>query len=400
MHLAYRDTSFGRISGPITNMNETNFSVLIPDGETHILTEVIYSLSQIKGLKLYVMSNKRNISLRYSRHIRNFSFYPKTLNEMEWIAHINKELDTHEIDVIMPIYEHGIRTLTKYKQQLSQPERLVSLPQLEAFDIANNKGLLASLLKDHKIPRPYTIPIHTAVRIDYESLFFPVIVKKVDGVGGGRDVHLFKSKSKIDRFLKNKPEGDYILQEYIEGYDVDCSVLCNEGVILAYTMQKGTMYGRNKFVPQLSLKFLFEKELLDIVTKLIKTLNWSGVAHIDLRYDSKDQKFKVIEINPRFWATVDASCMAGVNFPYLLCLHNLNNVFETPQYDHIKYLSLRGLVTRLRKLEVSKLNVLLVWRHTPLRFALKDPIPALCTLMRIFFKNGISLHLKEKTKQL
>lgn len=337
------------------------------------------------------MSNKRNISLRYSRHIHHFSFYPKTLNEVEWITHINNEIDKYNVDVIMPIYEHGIRTLTKYKKRLSHPDRLVSLPRLEQFDIANNKGLLARHLENHKIPSPYTTPIHSAESFDYEPLSFPVIVKKVDGVGGGRDVYLFKSKSKIARFLKNKPEGDYILQEYIEGYDIDCSVLCHEGELLAYTMQKGTMYGRNKFVPQLSLEFLFEKELFAIVSNLVKSLNWSGVAHIDLRYDTTDQKFKVIEINPRFWATVDASCMAGVNFPYLLCLQNRNSLFETPKYSHIKYLSLRGLVSRMRKLEVSKLNVPMVWRYTPLRFTLKDPIPAICTLLRSFLKNGISL---------
>lgn len=362
-----------------------NFSVLIPDGETHILTEVVYSLSLIPKIKLYVMSNKKNITLRYSRYIHHFSFYPKTTEE-QWISNINMELTNHKIDVVMPIYEHGIRTLSKFNRLLSYPEKLVSLPELKWFDTANDKGLLAHHLGDHSIPSPYTVAFDKIKPEEYQTLIFPLLVKKVGGVGGGRDVHLFRNEKDMGHFFYKKPIDEYVLQEYIHGYDIDCSVLCDKGKLLAYTIQKGTLFGRNKFVPQLGLEFLFENEILDIVVQLVKSLKWSGVAHIDLRYDTLDQKFKVIEVNPRFWATVDASTMAGVNFPYLLCLHTLQRRIELPTYKHIKYLSLRGLLKRVSRLEIRKFNITFLWRYTPLGFAIKDPVPTFLNLIRNFRK--------------
>ena len=62
----------------------------------------------------------------------------------------------------------------------------------------------------------------------------------------------------------------------------------------------------------MGVEFLYEDKLLKSVMILIKPLNWSGITHIDMRYDEKTNNFKVIEINPRFWSSIEASLFAGV----------------------------------------------------------------------------------------
>ena len=80
----------------------------------------------------------------------------------------------------------------------------------------------------------------------------------------------------------------------------------------------------------------------------MQTLNWSGVANVDVRFDYKTKQCMVLEINPRFWLSVEASEIAGVNFPYLYCLSSLNLDFEIPNYKHIKTLNLKGLSNKIK----------------------------------------------------
>lgn len=356
---------------------ESNLSVLIPDGESHILLYVVNCLSDVKGLEIYVMSNKKNNPLRYSRYIKGFSYYKKTDCHLDWINNINKEIEKHNIDVVMPIFEIGIKTLIEYKLKILHEDKLGLLPSLANFNAAINKGFLAKHLQANNIPGPKSIIVDSNSAIDkVDSLNFPIIIKPLEGFGGGQGIKVFETIDNFkNHFANNNFEYIYVIQEYISGYDIDCSVLCRKGDILAFTIQKGNMIGKNEFTPQFGLSFLYEQELFEVIEKLMKSLNWSGVAHIDMRYDQNTKEFNVIEVNTRFWVSLDASLLAGVNFPYLYCLASKGTIFQKPHYKFIAYLNLKGLIKKIKQdiKFIFKINFIL--NNTPLKFALKDPAP-------------------------
>ena len=309
-------------------------SILIPDGESHILLYVVNCLSDIKGLEIYVMSNQKNNPMRYSRHVKGFSYYAKTSSDLDWINNINKEIEKHHIDVVMPIFEIGIKKLIEYRSKVLHENKLGLLPSLTNFNTAINKGLLSKHLEANNISGPKSVIIESNAELEKAyDLNFPVIIKPLEGFGGGQGIDVFKTKEDFkNHYIGHNFDYVNIVQEYIEGYDIDCSVLCRKGDVLAFTIQKGNMFGKNQFTPQFGLSFLYEQELYNVVEKLMKSLDWNGVAHIDMRYDQNTKQFKVIEINTRFWVSLDASLIAGVNFPYLYCLSSMGNVFEKPQY--------------------------------------------------------------------
>ena len=63
-------------------------------------------------------------------------------------------------------------------------------------------------------------------------------------------------------FSKNKFDYGYLIEEYITGYDVGCNVLCDKGVILAHTIQKGNLFEQAPFSPQIGLDFFATNERL------------------------------------------------------------------------------------------------------------------------------------------
>ena len=364
-----------------------NVSVLIPDGESHLLMYVINSLSQIKGVKVYVMSNDKYIPMRFSRHVHHFSYYPKTDNEKDWISYINEEIKRHNIDIVMPIFENGIEAVIKNKNEIVC-NTLDLFPEYKNFEMAKNKWLLTNHLLSQDIPFPKSILFASSLPVEVENFRFPIIMKPIKGSGGGDGVCLFQNRDEFFNYLNhNTIAGEQIIQEYVKGYDIGCSVLCKDGDILAFTIQKATMLNTNPFKPLLGVKFVYEEELQRIIEKLMRSLNWSGVAHIDMKYDEEEKLFKILEVNTRFWGSLEASLMAGVNFPHLYCKTLLKEPFDLPAYNHIEYLNLKGFAKSLGKRKSSLFDLRFISKNTPVLFAVKDPIPT------IFKYSGMAKHL-------
>lgn len=360
-------------------MKTKSISVLIPDGECYLLKSVVNGLAQVSGIKIYVMSNAKNTEMRYSRFVHKFTYYPKVNSDAEWLTNINKELESNDVDLVMPIWDASIRILIANRDQVPFKNKLVILSALNDFDTARNKGLLAAHLEENNIPGPKSIRIASIHELDkVEGLNFPMLIKPVEGFAGGDRIRLLNSKKEIETFFIEK-NIDYvnIAQEYIKGYDFGCNVLCKEGDILAFTIQKGSVPDDKKFAPSIWWEFVYEPDLYQIIEKLMKSLNWSGVANIDLLYDINSKQFKVLEINARFWGSTDGSILAGVNFPYLYCLASMGIDFKRPQYKNIKYLSTKGLNKTIKKDAAFLMNLKFIFNNTPLKFALRDPLPML-----------------------
>ncbi|MCK5443011.1 MAG: ATP-grasp domain-containing protein, partial [Maribacter sp.] len=207
------------------------------------------------------------------------------------------------------------------------------------------------------------------------NLIFPIIVKPTEDSAGGDGIFKFENKNELrEHFKNNTLKRELLIQEYIHGHDMGCNVLCKEGEVLAFIIQKGSMWDKKPFSPQIGLDIVYEEELLEIIKKLMKSLHWSGVANVDLRYDAKNKTYSVLEINPRYWATLHASLMAGINFPYLLCLATKGIKYDVPDYEHIEYLNIKGLARRITQHKFFVFNFKYIWKNTPLKYVVKDPL--------------------------
>jgi predicted ATP-grasp superfamily ATP-dependent carboligase len=74
---------------------------------------------------------------------------------------------------------------------------------------------------------------------------------------------------------------------------------------------------------------IFNDELKDAALKILKNLQWHGVAMVEFKLDKKDNKPKLIEINGRFWGSLALSIAAGIDFPYLLHQMVMGKSFTT-----------------------------------------------------------------------
>lgn len=356
-------------------IRKNRLSILIPDGENHILILIVNCLALQRNLKVFVMSSKKTCHMRYSRFVDGYIYYPKS-NVLDWINNIDFEVEKNDIDIILPIYEIAIEKLIRKGHLLRNRDKLCYLPGLESFNSARNKGELYKYLEANNFARPISLLTKKNTISNLEALDFPVIAKPVEGFGGGMGIEVLNTEKELfEYFEKTTFNYDFIIQNYIEGYDVCSNVLCKNGEILAYSCQKGVAFEYGPNSAQIAFEFIDVDKVYELTHDLMKSLSWSGPANIDFRYDLKEKEFKVIEINTRFWGNINASALAGVNFPYLHCLSSLNIDFEEQKVELMSYLNLKGVARKLAKRPYLIFNLKYLLNNTSVKFVFMDPLP-------------------------
>ena len=356
------------------------FNILIPDGENYNLFNIIYCLSRIKNVRIYVMSDKKRNALSYSRFIKKLTYYPKTSDDSQWILYVNEEMRKCRADLILPIYEVRLRTLIKHQRDLIAPEKLVILPSLQNFDTANNKRTLAKHLVEHSIPGPKSSTVESPLNWEssLKSISFPLLIKPTQHTDSGIGIQKFENRDALKAYNSTNTQSYPIfIQEFIEGEDYGCNLLCENGKILAYSIQKGFLWEKKPYSPQVGLKLVKESLILEKMTQLVKSLNWSGVAHVDLIYDPKSKQYYVLEINPRYWSSIVGSLVGGLNFPWLHSLVSIGRELEPPEYALTEFLNLKGLFIKIRMNPVILIRFRFLWNNTTLKYVILDPLPVL-----------------------
>lgn len=354
----------------------SELNVLIPDGNSTWALSVMNCLSENSDYKLFVLSNKKRTGTKYSKNTNYYKFY-KSTTDQEWLDFVIQEVATHNISVIIPIAENEIRFFINNSHFLPPSVKVIPLPKIHDFETAIDKHQLSVFLDFHKLPHPksqYFDSLNSYFNNEFR-LHFPVLMKPLHEKGGD-GISKFETKAKLDKYLKKHNDfKDFFIQEYIDGYDIDCSVLCQNGNVLTHTIQKGNLQGHNAFAPQLGFEFLKNEEVLSVVKQLMQKLNWSGVAHIDLRYDSNKNDYKIIEINARFWGSVEGSKFAGINFPDLAIQLAMDEMIERKQFDEIHYMRLKGVLKSIRRNPSFLFKKKFLLNNSEAKSFLKDPIP-------------------------
>ncbi|MGB9696391.1 MAG: hypothetical protein ACPL2D_03765 [Ignavibacteria bacterium] len=73
----------------------------------------------------------------------------------------------------------------------------------------------------------------------------------------------------------------------------------------------------------------FEDEKLSkfLIGKL-NEIGWRGFANVELKYDSEQNEYKFIEINPRVWQQIGVAESLGINFPLMMYEELCNKVYK------------------------------------------------------------------------
>ena len=317
-----------------------DLSILIPDGESRLALSVTRCLSHVSGIRVHVLSSDPWSGVRFSRYCSSFTCCKGAHDEESMLRAITSTAQKVNANILLPVSESGIRFASARLRELDALV-VTPLPPLDKFDTAINKWRFADFMQTHDIPTPRTILFRKDAGFNeqMEDFKFPVLLKPTMSTNGSGIIQ-FDDRASLELFLDSprNRECEYIIQALVSGYDIDCSVLCRDGEILAYTIQKGVIPNSRRFRPPFAIEFLRHEEVLRVASKLVAALGWNGVAHIDMMVDTTNDCVMVIELNARYWGSLMGSLKAGVNFPYLAVIAALGQPLPRVSYRNIRYI--------------------------------------------------------------
>lgn len=350
----------------------------------------------------------------------NASFqYPDPLAESEaFVSWLLAHCRDHLYALVIPVTERTLVALSKRRERFTHVK--IAMPDLQSLEVVLDKSQTLALAESLGVPGPKGVTLASIDELSglRSSLKFPLVLKPARSIGSnqGGASHLQVSYAFDDRELEVGCAhalrfGPVILQEYFSGVGVGIEVIARDGEII-YAFQ----HRRIHEVPltgggsSLRMSEPVMPELLDASRRLLEALRWNGVAMVEFKLDPISRAYSLMEINGRFWGSLPLAVAAGADFPSMLfdmemsgeilpCKPYRNSVYcrllsrDLHWYEAI----LRGDVDKRIALVpaggnvIRELGLFLNLKHRFDVQALRDPVPGLVDLGRIFANYALRL---------
>lgn len=187
-----------------------------------------------------------------------------------------------------------------------------AVPSPGTIAALHNKWNLVRLLAQLELPHPPSRWVGDAESLLATDLPFPIITKPLDRWASvGFQIHA--DRAALAQTLERgqlAAEFPLIAQAYVPGWDVGASFLARHGRLLAYSVFQHRRRGERVFYDSPRVRAYLET--------FVRATAYHGVGHLDLRHDSEADRYAMLELNPRFWASLLYARRAGLNYPDLL----------------------------------------------------------------------------------
>jgi predicted ATP-grasp superfamily ATP-dependent carboligase len=223
------------------------------------------------------------------------------------------------IDMLIPATDAALAAISGHYNQLNQLLR-VACPPPHTVDRVLNKGLTLQIAEQCGIRVPRECAIRSARDLETNSpgLRFPVVAKpRHKSSEGSFKVRYFESLGQLRLGLASGQLDGALLQEYCPGVGVGVEMLMHHGECLALFQHR-----RLKEVPHdggaavVAVPEPPDSNLVATAHKLLRALEWDGVAMVEFRRNPADGTVALMEVNGRYWGTLSLAIQCGVDFPW------------------------------------------------------------------------------------
>jgi predicted ATP-grasp superfamily ATP-dependent carboligase len=308
----------------------------------------------------------------WSRYSANSFSYPAPNGSCDETAAALKQLfSREEYDAFIPVGLTMTELAVHHAHEFQVP---AMLPNPQSFAVAVDKRRTFQLAQHLGIPAPVTVDA-----AEYGKLGLPCVIKHRRS--GAFIAHRAEDLDEILGGVAHELE-QYLAQEYIPGRNGYGYF----GFFFERLMQWPIEGG-----PSVVARSFYADELREYGRCMLAALNWTGVAMVEFKRSSRDEKFYLIEINPKYWGSLDLAIHAGCNFPVWtrdFLLHKEPKIPQSYRMDTtFHWVVPNGLRCLMQYPEYRKTflrNVLS--RKVKSEFSIADPLP---TIMQVVAQLGL-----------
>lgn len=303
-------------------MTRERIRVFVTDGGQRKAVPIVRALGRA-GYEVTVGDSRRMSWAGFSRYCRRRVRYPDPVARPEdFVGWLKTHLSQGRYDVFLPIDE---KTLDPVVACLDGLKSLAAIPvpgreiyarardKLETIRIAETVGV--------PVPRTWAPKDLDEVRGLSGTLTYPLVIKPRVSSGSRGVVYVRSPDELLSAFPAVQQRfPNLLLQEYIPpgGEAIGVGVLVNAGG----EIRASFAYKRLREYPITGGPSTLRQSVRnDAVVKyahaLIDAMHWYGVAMVEFRVDPRSGVPVLMEVNPKFWGSIQLAIVSGVDFPTL-----------------------------------------------------------------------------------
>lgn len=297
-------------------------NVLITDGLQRKALSVTRSLGK-QGIQTFVGEKNRFSPAGWSKYCYKRIRYPDSQRKpKEFYRWLLKWIDETQCKAIFPMDDATIDIVMDNSEELGKKVDLL-IPKQDSYNKVSDKFQTMQLADEVGIACPKTFMPETINEVKQlgEQLAFPLLIKPRKSSGSRGIRKASNLEDLLDQYKKIHHQYPFpLVQEYIpqgDRYDV-CLLFNKQSELTCSFVQKELRHYPLKMGPSTVQESVRCPELIAESMKLLEGLNWIGVIEIEFMVDPRDGKAKLMEVNPRFWNSLELSIQCGVDFPYIL----------------------------------------------------------------------------------
>lgn len=308
-------------------INHSLPSVLVLDGNQRSTLAVVRSLGK-RGIPVIVGESTARSIAGVSRFCWRQVQYPSPENNPEkFLAWLVQLAQQDEVRWVLPITD--ITTAIVLKNRAAFGEKLLPFPAWNEYEALTNKCSLVKRAKelDVTVPETYCIRDSGDLPSVIENVRFPAIVKAANSkvwnnsTWRATGVKYVNSREQLVSAVSQLPwdgQSPIMIQQCILGEGQGVFALCDQGRPLIWFAHKRV---REKppsgGVSVLSESIPLDMKLKESAQKILASARWHGVAMLEFKVTKDGQPF-LIEINGRFWGSLQLAVDSGADFPFAL----------------------------------------------------------------------------------
>ena len=316
-----------------------NQSIVIPGVQIGVPSTTA-SLRSLADIHTIVVSESLPIPAGYSRYCDETIAVPDPETDLPGYKDALLTLAAREdVKAILPIREFDIYVLAKYRSEFAEFISPV-WPEIDVLRAAHDRIKLFDLAADVNIPIP-----ETGLLTDDEFAARERVIKARYAVlTSDYTPEIQESASKDppkQRYFSadNPPDPAEVtaamghvplMQEYIKGQEFTYRAIYHDGQPQAESIMRKFRCMRYYGGTSVYRDIVDIPEVYELGRRLLDHIGWEGIASVQFIRDERTGEFKLLEINPRLWASVECDIQAGVDWPrYYWDLSTRGSIRET-----------------------------------------------------------------------
>ena len=302
-------------------------NVLVTDGNERAALAVTRALGR-QGLQVAVgAENEASLAAASKYCWQSFSYPSPYADEGAFIARLLDVVKALKIGMVFPISEIAMALAVRHRREF-EADAILPIPSADAFETLSNKYRLMQLGTELSVPIPETAFVSDGRWNRVGKLpDFPVVIKpgqSVVRIAGHRcktGIHYAASEAELERLYSSI---DYLrlpsmIQRRIEGEGQGVFALMDNGrPVSLFAHRRLREKPPSGGVSVLRESVALPQPMTDYALRLLQHVGWHGVAMVEFKVDRQSGMPLLMEVNGRFWGSLQLSLDAGINFPYLM----------------------------------------------------------------------------------